>query len=223
MARANLHALLRLEPPGFNALYRDVLRPIEGWRYRQDLALLYLLARDLAGSDPILEIGSYRGLSTTALALGARDGGHETTVHAADPHTGDRQDLERSGQALLPSEELYRRNLERAGVASRVTTHVMTSDALARRWDGTQLRLVFIDGWHSYEAVRADIANWVPTLAPGGIVVIDDYRNYDEVHQAVDDAAPELPPRSRRAGRMWLGHTDPLPRAVARLLSIPWG
>jgi predicted O-methyltransferase YrrM len=204
-------------------LYRNVLRPIEGWRYRQDLALLYLLARDVPGPEPVLEIGSYRGLSTTALALGLSDDGQRSGLHAVDPHTGDRQDLAQSGETIKPSEDQYRANIEQAGIAGYVTTHVMTSDELADQWEGTTLRVLFIDGWHSYDAVRRDIETWVPLVSSAGVVLIDDYRNYDEVRQAVDDMAEVLPPRHRRAGRMWLGHTEPLPRSVERLLSIRWG
>lgn len=223
VTRANLHALLRREPRGFGRLHRDILRSIEGWRYRQDLALLYLLARDVSGEEAILEIGSYRGLSTTALALGVGDRAAGGTVHAVDPHTGDRQDLEQSGVAIKPSEEQFRANLADAGVDRYVTPHVMTSDTLASSWPGSPLRVLFIDGWHSYDAVRRDIENWAPLVTEAGVVLIDDYRNYDEVRQAVDDMANTLPPSGRRAGRMWLAHRAPLPSSVLRLLSIPWG
>ena len=60
-------------------------------------------------------------------------------------------------------------------------------------------------------------------MTPSGVVVIDDYRNYDEVRDAVDDHTHLLPSRARQAGRMWLGHTAPLPAAVQRLLTLPWG
>lgn len=87
IARLNLHRLLQLEPPEFEDHHHERLRHIEGWQYRQDLALLYLLARDIRGSEAVLEIGSYRGLSTTALALGVRDAVTTTPLHAVDPHT----------------------------------------------------------------------------------------------------------------------------------------
>ena len=35
--------------------------------------------------------------------------------------------------------------------------------------------LLFIDGDHHYEVVREDIANWLPKVRPGGIVVFHDY------------------------------------------------
>lgn len=223
ITRLDLHRRLHLEPREFNDLYRRHLITIEGWRYRPDLALLYLLARDVPGAGRVLEIGSYRGLSTAALASGLRAGGREGTVHAVDPHTGDRQDLAQAGVAVIPSEQQFRSNLARVGLSDRVTPHVMTSDALHSSWDGSSLRVLFIDGWHSYDAVQRDIEHWAPLVETSGVVLIDDYLNYEEVHRAVDDNAHLLPGRGRQAGRMWLASTDPLPPSIRRLLRVPWG
>ena len=40
---------------------------------------------------------------------------------------------------------------------------------------------IFIDGDHSYEAVRADLAAWEPKLVPGGILAGHDFGNNDQV------------------------------------------
>jgi predicted O-methyltransferase YrrM len=209
------------EPKEFKRLAPTLSR-IEGWRYRQDLVLLYLLARDLPPGGVILEIGSYKGLATTTLAFGARDGGHEG-VHTVDPHTGDLQALKAAGAELLPSEDDFKRNLARSGVADHVVSYTMTSDELATRWEDRPIRLLFIDGWHSYDGAGSDIHNWAPLVVPSGVVVVDDYHNYPEVERAVEDAADLLPARRARAGRMHLASQDPLPSSVERYLRIPWG
>lgn len=219
--RANWHRWMGLEPSGFGDIYAERLRPIEGWRYRQDLALLYALARDLPGTGVTLEIGSFKGLATTALAIGCRDGGR-APVHTVDPHTGDRQDLEALGLHELSSLDAFRTNIAQAGVDDMVTPYVMTSDELAPQWGSDTMRLLFVDGWHSYDAVRSDLRNWVPRVDDGGVIVIDDYRNYDEVARAVDESA-ELPPRRTRAGRMIVAHSEELPDSARRMLRLPWG
>lgn len=61
----------------------------------------------------------------------------------------------------------------------------------------------------------------MPLLTDGGVVLIDDYHNYDDVRRAVDDSDDLLPGDHRRAGHMWLGHRERLPDSVERLLSIP--
>ncbi|MFN2607213.1 MAG: class I SAM-dependent methyltransferase [Acidimicrobiales bacterium] len=224
LTRAQAQRILGFEPPEFRRLAREVLYTgrIDGWRYRQDLALLYLLARDVPGPGVTVEVGSFKGLATVALATGVRHGGHEP-VHTVDPHTGDRQDLEARGLEALPSEQEFRRNIREAGVDHLVTGYTMTSDELAACWPGHPVRVLFIDGWHGYDAVASDIRNWVPLLTADGVVVVDDYRNYDEVRAAVDDAGDVLPPHRRPAGRMRLAHRAPLPPQVERFLHIPWG
>lgn len=219
--RINWNRWAGLEPDGFAALHSSTLRGIEGWRYRQDLALLFALARDLPGDGVTLEIGSFKGLATTALAMGCHLGGR-AGVHTVDPHTGDRQDLDARGIDERPSLEDFRMNIAAAGVDHLVTSHVMTSDDLSLCWDAGGIRLLFVDGWHSYDAVRSDLANWVPRCDPGSVVVVDDYRNYPEVAQAVDDSV-ELPAVRERAGRMIVAHGGELPHSARRMLRLPWG
>jgi len=55
------------------------------------------------------------------------------------------------------------------------------------------IRLLFIDGDHSYEGCKNDILAWVPYLVPGGILAVHDYGNvsqgakYSSVVNAVYD------------------------------------
>src|SRR5947199_248547 len=53
------------------------------------------------------------------------------------------------------------------------------------------LGLVYVDGLHTYEGVRRDIADWLPFVEPDGLVVFDDYANPDwpGVARAVDEVA----------------------------------
>jgi MMP 1-O-methyltransferase len=220
ISRLQLQRRLGWEPPEFRRAW-EVLRGIEGWRYRQDLAVLYLLARELEDPGVTVEIGSYKGLATTALAFGVRHGRHDR-VHTVDPHTGDRQALEAAGLDQLSSKEDFERNVALAGIDDVVVAYTATSDELAAGWDGTQVRLLFVDGWHSYDAVSSDLHNWAPLVTAHGAVLVDDYYNYPGVAQAVDDAADVLPPRRMRAGRMYLA-CHVLPSIVAQYLRIPWG
>jgi hypothetical protein len=59
----------------------------------------------------------------------------------------------------------------------------------------SSLDLVFIDGDHSYEAVKEDIALWTPKVREGGIIAGHDYANkdkygtkFDGVERAVKEA-----------------------------------
>jgi hypothetical protein len=88
---------------------------------------------------------------------------------------------------------------------------------------GQRIRILFIDSWHSYEAVTDDIRNWVPFVTPTGVVVVDDYYNYDEYE-------PQ-PPMLGKSFRHCNDAPDAcawriarlLPKPILRYLRIPWG
>ncbi|HUJ02269.1 MAG TPA: class I SAM-dependent methyltransferase [Rhizomicrobium sp.] len=82
----------------------------------------------------------------------------------------------------------------RFAAAPAVRIQRMTSlDAAATFADGT-FDWVYIDGDHSYEAVRADLEAWAPKMKKGGFIAGDDYIWPDEtgaqpVKRAVDEFA----------------------------------
>ena len=147
----------------------DEVRPlaasIEGWLSDAQGCALFRAAAATTGKGLIVEIGSWKGRSTAWLAAGARLAA--ARVYAVDPHTGSREDPEATTLAA------FRANLADAGLADVVEPLVMTSVEAARLLDGP-LELLFIDGDHSYEAVRLDAELWLPKLVEGGIVMFHD-------------------------------------------------
>ena len=79
-----------------------------------------------------------------------------------DPRTG-RMDT-------LP---FFRRTIEDAGLEDVVVGVLAHSITAARYWQ-TPLALLFIDGGHGDDVVRADEAAWMPKVAPGGLLAIHD-------------------------------------------------
>ena len=138
---------------------------VEGWLSDAQGRALFRAAAEARGRGAIVEIGSWKGRSTTWLASGARLAGHR--VHAIDPHHRSREypDAE--------TEEEFRANLARNGLTAVVEPLVMTSEeAMARVAEPVEL--LFIDGDHSYEAVRRDAELWLPRLIEGGTVMFHD-------------------------------------------------
>ncbi len=91
---------------------------------------------------------------------------------------------------------------------SRVKPLKMTSQEAGKAWNGTPIRILFIDGWHSYEAVTEDILLWFPHVLPGGLIVFDDYSNpeFPGVRRAVDEQMQKLPverPLRMAASLVW--------------------
>lgn len=131
----------------------------------------------------IVEIGSYLGRSTTFLGLALRMFGGEELV-AIDPHTGDRQILEALGVTVLPSFALFETHVASVGLQDLVRPIVKPSADVARTWNGS-IDFLYVDGWHSFDAVLEDGRAWLPHLAPGGVAFFDDFARYPEVYDAV--------------------------------------
>lgn len=152
---------------------------------------LYLLAYGCGVRGDIVEIGSWQGRSTTALAQACIDTDNGR-VHAIDTFRGCPGSPGHEHWHAEPSdlEAAFRRNIGLAGVAERVLVHPMTSaqaqGVVARETAG--VRLLFVDGEHTYDAVRADLAGYAQLLVPGGLLVFDDYaRAFPGVARAVKE------------------------------------
>jgi predicted O-methyltransferase YrrM len=160
---------------------------IPGWFHEGSAVVLYAYMR-AQPPRTVVEIGSYLGRSTVFFALALRNSNPRGRVLAIDPHTGDRQLLDRLGTERLSTFELFRQHCQATGVNDLVEAHVATSVEVARGWSGP-VDLLYVDGWHSYEGVTADGEAWLPHLAPRGVVVFDDYNAYDEVRAGIHDLA----------------------------------
>jgi predicted O-methyltransferase YrrM len=156
---------------------------------------LWRLAK-LGHSGTIVEIGSFAGNSTIYLAMAGGE------VHAVDPHTP--QSMRQlsgvtDGGAPTHEQELpgspdpsriFLGNLERFGVRERVVYHRASSLDVAASWAGEPVRLLYVDGMHTYDAVRQDYEAWRPFLAREHVVLFDDYL-WADVQHAVDDLRPK--------------------------------
>lgn len=138
---------------------RKRLDDLPGWLTAEEGETLYRLARACTGRGVIVEIGSWRGKSTTCLGLGSK-AGNRVPVYAIDPHSehtfGD-----------------FCRNMEEAGLTNLVTPVPGRSQKLAEGFD-EPIELLFLDGAHQYELVNEDFDRWVPKVVEGGIVAMHD-------------------------------------------------
>jgi predicted O-methyltransferase YrrM len=131
-----------------------------------------VLRATAAGRRRVVEIGVYEG-SSAAVLCEVLDPGAE--LHLIDP-------FGEHGWALPAgwgaTEGASRRVVDRARRrhhGPQVTWHVDYSAAVAARWQGP-VDLVFIDGDHSEDGVRADWDGWNGFVEPGGAVVFHDAR-----------------------------------------------
>jgi hypothetical protein len=120
-----------------------------------------------------VEIGSWKGKSTTWLAKGSRSGSG-LSVFAIDPHRGGSAD---TGEDVAKGTfDDFTANMKRAGIDDLVVPYVMTSaEAAAKVRD--EVVLLFVDGSHECEDVKLDVELWVPKVVDGGRIAFHDTVN----------------------------------------------
>jgi len=118
-----------------------------------------------------LEIGSFKGRSTVGIAYVTRELGLGSVV-AVDPHTSPATtDPDLRGKPT--SYDDFVANLKSAGVLQRVEIKRAYSHDLAKQWKDP-IRLLWIDGDHTYEGAKADLDMFKPFLVDGAIVAMHD-------------------------------------------------
>jgi hypothetical protein len=128
------------------------------------------------GRRRVVELGVYEGSSAVVLCEVLDP---QAELHLVDP-------FGEHGWALPAgwgaTEGASRRVVERARRrhhGPQVTWHVDYSAAVAQRWHDP-VDLVFVDGDHSEQGVRADWEGWHGFVEPGGAVVFHDARESQE-------------------------------------------
>jgi MMP 1-O-methyltransferase len=152
----------------------DALRDVEGFMGLEEAWELHEVARSYPPmSEPlnVVEIGSWKGRSTIALALGVQHRGNGI-VHAIDPHTGSRELIEIYGRVNTYGSFLW--NVERAGVANVVIPIRDESHEARRGFSDKSVHVLFVDGSHEYEDVKQDIGDWVSALTDRATVSFND-------------------------------------------------
>ena len=132
------------------------------------LERLYTLARDVT-TGCIVEVGSYRGRSTSALALGSIDG-HGVPVFAIEPHSA--SNGEPGGRSGPPDRAAFFEAMLATGAWEVVRLVSLISEVVTAGWD-RPVSLLWIDGDHSYESVAGDYRCWEGQLAEGSVVAFD--------------------------------------------------
>ncbi|MDL2321085.1 class I SAM-dependent methyltransferase [Desulfosarcina sp. OttesenSCG-928-B08] len=160
---------------------------IKGFLDPEEGMALYTLARDAAHLGPCLEIGSYCGKSAVYIGTACRE--TRTVLFSIDHHQGSEEqqpgelyfdpalfDFASFSVNTLP---FFRQTLSLAGLEDTVIPLVSRSEIVAKAWK-TPLSLVFIDGGHALETVRADYAAWANHIVPGGYLLIHDLFEHPE-------------------------------------------
>jgi predicted O-methyltransferase YrrM len=140
---------------------------VEGMIVEAEAAELMRLAAEVPADSCIVEVGSYRGRSTTALALGSRG----APVYAIEPHEAFAGVY--GGEFGPADRRAFFENLLKAGVVERVRLVNLSSEVVSQGWS-RPIGLLWIDGDHSLKGARRDYDAWRPFLRPGSVLAFHD-------------------------------------------------
>ena len=152
------------------------IRAIPGYMTDRDARHLAMLVACAKGTGEILEIGSFMGKSTVLLSRAAERAHGNPKIVAVDPLTQP-SETDPNIPNHRPSRDDFYSNLKEAGVDEHVEFHEMLSHKLARQWSRS-IRLLWIDGDHTWKGAASDFDNFAPHLTPGGIIALHDVMHY---------------------------------------------
>ena len=167
--------------------FKDPLS-IDGWMGADELEWLAVHA---ARCETIVEVGSWKGLSTAAL-LNACPG----IVHAVDHFQGSFSELATTHKEATHS-DIYAQFLANVGAYSNLQVHRMGSLEASAYFEDGSIEMIFIDGSHDKQEVLADIKAWRPKCKR--LLCGHDF-NFVGVHTALAELGIRA---SHGAGSIW--------------------
>jgi len=178
------------KPKNTNGKYTN---NVPGWMEPPDLQFLYDTAKKMRN---VVEIGSWKGRSTHALCSGCNG-----MVHAIDHFKGS---LSPQAQLLYKEAEnrdIYGDFMANVGHFGNLAVHRMKSLEAVDKFKDDSVDMVFIDGEHLYDHVKADILSWLPKTRK--MICGHDYIEEKDVDviRAVKDTLGEV--KTVPGGRIW--------------------
>lgn len=149
-------------------------RLVPGFLGENEARFLGTLAACTPAQGTIVEIGSFKGKSTVMLASVASRYGQGPVV-AIDPHAG-LSYLGADAPHQAPTFEEFLTSIKSAGVEQNVEIRRAFSRDVAKQWN-RPIRLLWIDGDHSYRGCKEDFDLFSPYLAEGAVVAFHDSLN----------------------------------------------
>lgn len=162
---------------------------IQGWFDFDDI---YDQAVNKAKTGSIfVEIGCWKGRSTAYLAESIKKSKKNIILYAVDTFGGTPDNYQQNKHLIRMGESLYNtfiRNM--IACNANVFPIKLPSIEASDMFKDKSIDFVFIDGDHSYIAIKKDIETWYSKLKIGGILAGHDYK-MPEVEKAVNEFAEQ--------------------------------
>lgn len=163
-------------------------KSVEGWAAFSGLYIEMVRRASPVIPSHFVEVGSWLGRSAALMGVEIINSHKPIMLDCIDPWTDGGPDLKDTAYFKSLKETpfaLFQRN-------TKPVSHVVnairgTSMEAVHRYTNGSIDFLMLDGDHSYEAVRDEIAAYLPKMRPGGLMSGDDYL-WPGVKQAVDEA-----------------------------------
>jgi predicted O-methyltransferase YrrM len=149
----------------------ELSRGVPGFLGDDEARFLAMLAACAPAEGTIVEIGSYKGKSTVLLASIASHYGLGRVI-AIDPHTGPSITDPKVAPGTSTFEEFVA-GLRSAKLEEQVEIHRDFSRDAVKGWN-RPIRLLWIDGDHTYPGTNEDFELFSPYLSNGAVVAMHD-------------------------------------------------
>lgn len=138
-----------------------------------------------------VEIGAWKGKSACYMGERLKDTGKNICYTVVDNFKGSPTETIHLQDAEIINRTLYRTFLNNINpLKDYIKVIKGNSEEVYKMFDDNSLMLLFIDGNHTYEALKQDIKLWLPKIKKGGVIAGHDY-DLESVKRAVDEAFPD--------------------------------
>jgi hypothetical protein len=162
---------------------------IHGWTDEHMFFLYSEAVRISEEGSHFVEIGSWKGRSSSFMCVEIIKSGKKIKFHCVDPWTGSEEHQKGKSfedKAVVEGTlfEEFTQNMK--SVESYYNAVKLPSVEAAKLYEDESLDFVFIDGAHDYDNVCMDIKSWLPKLKPGKLMTGHDWQ-FTQVQRAVMD------------------------------------
>jgi len=117
----------------------------------------------------LVELGTNKGLSYFTFCQSMKENEVDGLCYAIDTFQGD-EHTDKYDESVFNAVNAHNREHYHG---FSYLLRMLFNDAL-RHFEENSIDLLHIDGFHTYEAVSEDFANWYPKVRPGGIILFHD-------------------------------------------------
>jgi predicted O-methyltransferase YrrM len=154
---------------------------IAGWMSWEELSFLAETASDLKDNSIIYEIGSFCGRSAKAIADNAPE---NCKIYCIDPWDFV---IPAHNEIIVIDESAFEQ------FCINLNDHIKSKKVIpiVSKWEDftppAKADFIFIDGNHTYDAVRHDISKALMYIKSDGIIAGHDYTSFDGVYRSVNE------------------------------------